>query len=249
MPLLTSSFFDHETCLVDRWRHLANVTAVAYISSTMATAQHGTATNTTFSCVVQNVFVAPPRESFCINTVIKDYLVWVSATSTPKNRPFLTPPLPLHTHGVLWADPPPRTYFFGRPPPGPPGIPVLKVKNSPPLSEKFPKIPVFSLLRNRPITYDSATVEANFTVTGGQWWLLWLVWLMLYGDWRLGEAQLQLRLSARVHDYREKKTLTVSLIYTRDHAMPCVSNSQTAVTFSIFLFTISCSNSCNTRLY
>ena len=50
----------------------------------MATAQHGTATNTTFSCVVQNVFVAPPRESFRINTVIKDYLVWVSATSTQK---------------------------------------------------------------------------------------------------------------------------------------------------------------------
>ena len=63
-----------------------------------------------------------------------------------------------------------------------------------------------------------------------------LVWLMLYGDWRLGEAQLQQRLSARVHDYREKKTLTVSLIYTRDHAMPCVSNSQTAVTFSIFFY-------------
>ena len=65
---------------------------------------------------------------------------------------------------------PPPVRTFGRPPPGPPGIPVLKVKNSPPLSEKFPKIPVFSLLRNQLITYDSATVEA-ITVTGGQWWL------------------------------------------------------------------------------
>jgi hypothetical protein len=52
---------------------------------------------------------------------------------------------------------------------GPPGIPVLKVENSPPLSTKFPKIPVFRKRPkyyvfsrvNRPTSLHDACVDLN----------------------------------------------------------------------------------------